>query len=133
MIAKSTLAKIHIAKKQLALDDDAYRTMLRGVADVDSARDLTPLAASKLLKHMERCGFTPTNSPPRRPRVAASRAGQLGKIEALLTDAGRPWEYVGGMVKRICKVDAIEFCDADMLTKLIAALQADANRRRRKG
>lgn len=34
------------------------------------------------------------------------------------------------MVKRICKVDAIEFCDSDMLGKLIAALQIDANRRK---
>jgi len=129
LIAKATLAKIHVAKKQLALDDDTYRAMLRSVAGVESAKDLTPEGAAKLLKHMERCGFQPIQAPHRRPRVASSRAAQLGKIEALLADAGRPWEYVNGMVKRICKVDAIEFCDGEMLGKLIAALQADAKRR----
>jgi phage gp16-like protein len=129
MIAKATLAKIHVAKKQLALSDDEYRTMLRSIADVDSAKDLTPEGAAKLLKHMERCGFQPVQKPHRRPRVASSRVAQMSKIEALLADAGRPMEYVQGMVKRICKVDAIEFCDGEMLGKLIAALQIDANRR----
>lgn len=130
MIAKTVLAKVHVAKKQLALDDDTYRAMLRSVAGVESAKDLTPEGAAKLLRHMERSGFRPTKTAPRRPRVAGSRGAQLSKIEALLADAGRPWDYVNGMVKRICKVDAIEFCDIEMLAKLIAALQIDANRRR---
>jgi phage gp16-like protein len=133
MIAKSTLATIHIGKKQLALDDDTYRAMLRSVAGVESAKDLTSVGAAKVLKHMEHCGFKPKHSGKRRPRVAVARAGQLSKIEALLVDAGRSWEYVNGMVKRICKVDAIEFCDGDMLGKLIAALQVDAKRRETRG
>ena len=36
----ATLAKIHIAKKDLALDDDVYREILWTVARVRSARDL---------------------------------------------------------------------------------------------
>ncbi|PVX80033.1 gp16 family protein [Paraburkholderia unamae] len=127
-IAKSTLAKIHIAKQQLGLDDETYRVMLRSVGDVDSARDLTPASAARVLAHLERSGFKPTGGG-RRPRVAAGRAAQLAKIEALLADAGRSWDYVNGMVKRICKVDAIEFCNGDALAKLIAALQIDSKRR----
>lgn len=129
MIAKSTLAKIHIGKTQLALDDETYRAMLRRVGGVESAKDLTAEGASKVLKHMEHSGFEPKPSAKRRPRVGGARAAQLGKIEALLTDADRSWEYLNGMVKRICKVDAIEFCDGVMLGKLIAALQIDAKRR----
>jgi phage gp16-like protein len=130
MIAKSTLAKIHIAKQQLAIDDDTYRVMLKSVAGVNSAKDLTPQSASKLLKHLERCGFKPTQPKGRRPKMVPHREAQLLKIEALLADANRPWSYVQGMVKRICKVDAIEFCDATLLAKLIAALQIDAKRRK---
>lgn len=129
MIAASTLAKIHVAKKQLAMDEDAYRAMLKSVGGVESSKDLTPHGAAKVLSHLERCGFKPIGHAGRRPRVAPSRAGQLAKIEALLKNAGRPWSYVDGMVKRICKVDAISFCDIDMLAKLIAALQIDAKRR----
>lgn len=131
LITRSTVAKIHIAKQQLAMTDDEYRTALRSIAGVSSSKDLTPEGAYKLLKHFERCGFQPIRTPHRRPRIAASRTAQLGKIEALLADAGRPWEYINGMVKPICKVDAIEFCDEARLGKLIAALQYDANRRKR--
>ncbi len=129
LIAKTTVAKIHIAKQQLAMTDDEYRTVLRSVAGVCSSKDLTPEGAHKLLKHFERCGFKPKRDTGRRPHVARPRAAQISKIEALLADAGRSWDYVGGMVKRICKVDAIEFCDDAMLGKLIAALQYDAKRR----
>lgn len=129
MIAKSTLAKIHIGKTQLGLDDDTYRTILRSVGGAESAKNLSTEGAAKVLRHMEICGFKPTRSGKRRPRVTGPRIAQIAKIEALLADAGRPWEYINGMVKRICKVDAIEFCDDAMLAKLIAALQIDANRR----
>jgi len=131
LITKTILAKIHIAKQQLAMDDDSYRAMLRSVADVSSAKDLDARGAAQVLRHLERCGFRPKRATGRRPSVSASRDARLRKIEALLADAGRPWDYVNGMVKRICKVDAIEFCDGPMLGKLVAALQADANRKRR--
>ncbi|WP_396331033.1 gp16 family protein [Burkholderia anthina] len=131
LIAKTTLSKIHIAKQQLAMTDDEYRTVLRSVAGVSSAKDLTPEGAHKLLKHFERCGFQPKRPNGRRPNVGGSREQRLKKIEALLASAGRPWSYLDGMVRRICKVDAIEFCDGEMLGKLIAALQIDANRKER--
>lgn len=130
-LSHTLLAKIHVAKKQLALDDNAYRAMLRGVAGVESSKELTPALASKLLRHMQKCGFAPTRPLERCPHVAVSREQQIRKIEALLADAGRPWAYVVAMVPRICKVDAIGFCDGEMLGKLIAALQYDANRRKR--
>ncbi|WP_226383383.1 gp16 family protein [Burkholderia mayonis] len=129
LIAKTTVAKIHIAKQQLAMTDDEYRTVLRSVAGVSSSKELTPEGAHKLLKHFERCGFEPKRSVGRRPNMAGAREQRLKRIEALLASAGRPWSYLDGMVKRICKVDAIEFCDGEMLGKLIAALQYDEQRR----
>lgn len=128
MISKTTLAKIHIAKKQLAMDDDSYRAMLRSVGGVDSAKNLTPMGAAKVLRHLEGCGFKPMPRTGRRPSVAARRKAQLRKIEALLAEAGRPWNYLNSMVRRICKVEAVEFCDDEMLAKLIAALSIDAKR-----
>ncbi|WP_124076126.1 gp16 family protein [Burkholderia gladioli] len=128
-IAKSTLAKIHVAKKQLGMSDEDYRAMLRSVGGVDSAKDLSPLGANKVLKHLERCGFAPKRSPGRRPVVSINREAQLSKIEALLAQAGRTWTYADAMAKRICKVDRVQFCDGEMLGKLIAALSIDAKRR----
>ncbi|MEX3690112.1 gp16 family protein [Paraburkholderia sp. BR14263] len=62
MISRSDLAKIHIAKKQLAMDDDTYRTMLRSVGGAESARDLNKAGADAVLSHLKRCGFRPTRN-----------------------------------------------------------------------
>ena len=129
MISRADLVKIHLAKKQLGLDDDTYRAMLYSVAGVQSSKDLSVDGVKDVLRHMERSGFKPTRH--KRPKVAGNRAAQIRKIEALLTDAGRPWAYLDGMIKRICSVDKIEFCDGPMLGKLIAALEYDAKRRRK--
>ena len=49
MPTKADLAKIHIAKKELGLTDDAYRDLLRGQFKVDSAALLTPGKVARLL------------------------------------------------------------------------------------
>lgn len=129
MLEPSTLAKIHIAKKQLALDDETYRTMLQSVGGVASSRDLTSEGAAKVLRHLERCGFKPKANTGKRPSVTNARNPRMGKIEALLAASGRPWSYADAIAKRVCKVESLRFCDGDMLSKVIAALQIDAKRR----
>ena len=61
-------------------------------------------------------------------RVGQSRQRLLAKLTAQLSAAGRDRKYLDVMVKRIAKVDALEFCDEQALSKLIAALAIDANR-----
>ncbi len=51
------LAKIHIAKKALGLDDDTYRAVLRKVGGVDSSKMLTPLGRAKVIKYMTDNGW----------------------------------------------------------------------------
>lgn len=131
------LAQIHIAKKQLTdagvLDDDSYRDMLFAQARVKSAADLDHVGRAKVLAHMGKLGakLGHAGKPFQGARKApADRQAQLAKIEALLADAGRSWAYLTkGMVKRICGVDALEFCTTDHLGKLIAALTYDQQRR----
>ncbi|WP_246185670.1 MULTISPECIES: gp16 family protein [Pandoraea] len=131
VISGKLLTLIHVARQKLGMDDDTYRAMLFEAAGVRSAKDLTPATAERVLRHMKRSGFVPKESLGRRPKVATIYEPKLRKIEALLADAGRSWSYITkGMVKRICKVDAIEFCQGEELTMLIAALQKDADRRR---
>ncbi|WP_423197429.1 GemA protein [Cupriavidus sp. H19C3] len=129
MPATSTLAKIHIAKKQLAMDDDTYRQMLESVAGVRSAKDLTPIGAAKVLRHLEKSGFKNARQHGRRPAAAgADRQKLLGKIEALLAEAKRPWSYADAMAARMFQIDKLDWCDADQLWRITAALQKDANR-----
>lgn len=51
------LAKIHIAKAQLGLDESTYRDMLWTVARVRSAKDLDAGGREAVLKHMRACGW----------------------------------------------------------------------------
>ena len=129
---KQQLAKIHIAKKQLGLDDDTYRALLMQLAGVNSAKDLTASQLTKVLEHFKKSGFKGSKTYPGKPHNADSKAAnakQLGKIEALLADAGRPWAYALALAKRMYKKDALEFCDGRELAGIIAALAKDAAKR----
>ena len=124
------LGAIHIAAKQLGMDDDVYRAMLRQVAGVDSAGDLDATGRRAVLDHLRRIGAAPRGNQWR-GRPKGDLSPQLKKIEALLADNGRPWGYAHAVARRICKVERVEWCDMAQLGKVIAALQIDANRRKR--
>lgn len=130
------LAAIHAAAKALAMPDDVYRDMVERVSAVygkpqRSAGQCSQRQLHLILDELRRLGgMGKTMSRfPGAPRGELSP--QMGKIEALLADAGRPWAYGHAVAKRICKVARIEWCNKDQLAKVIAALQIDANRRSR--
>jgi len=128
---RTDLAKIHIAKKQLGMDEDTYREMLRSVAGVDSAGKLTAAGRRKVLDHLAAAGFAGKKKDyPGRPKMRGlgDAAGLMRRIEACLAEAGRPWAYVHGMAKHMFGVDRVQWCDADELRKIVAALMIDARR-----
>lgn len=129
------LAKIHIAKKDLGMDDDAYREMLISVAGVESAGKLSATGMARVLAHLEQCGWRPagkTNKHGRKPHNLGtgrnSRSAQLKKIEALLTVGNRQWKYADVLAKKICRVDSIAFVHESELYKIITALRLQAKR-----
>jgi len=132
------LAQIHIAKAQLGMDDDTYRSMLWAVARVRSAKDLDHAGRAKVLAHLKRSGFKP--APPKKPDPdrphnidSNARGPQLKKIEALLLSADRRWAYANGIAQRMFGITSIAMCDEDHLQKIIAALNYDKARRTTKG
>lgn len=77
-----SLAKIHIAKKDLGLDDATYRALLRRVAGVDSARDLDAKGCAAVLEEFRRGGWKP--KPPRATQSQTLASDpQSRKIRAL--------------------------------------------------
>lgn len=116
------LAKIHIAKKDLALDEDAYRGLLRRVAGVASSRDLSDRQADAVLAELKRLGWKPKTAT----RAPSARA-ELRKIYALWgalhagpldRDALRTW------VKRRFGVSAPEFLKPAQAREAIEQLKA---------
>jgi len=124
------LAKIHIAKAQLGMDDETYRALLARVAGVTSAKQLTPRQVGAVLAECQRLGWKPQSKRQgrARPRPAPSRTATMGKIEALLAEAGRPWAYADGMALHMFKVERVEWLDDGQLYRLMQALLVDAGR-----
>ena len=123
-------AMIHLAKKELGLDDDLYRSILEQVCGVSSSKDLDQPGRRKLLAYFRGKGWGKRDYTKGKPHnmKASGRKRQLSKIEALLAEAKRPWSYADALAKRICKVDRIAFCAPAHLGKIIAALVYDAKR-----
>lgn len=129
---QAELAKIHIAKAQLGLDEDAYRAMLWSVARVESAADLDEGGRRKVLAHLRSRGATferPSKRPSkRRPQPDETISAQVRKIEALLADGGKPWAYAHAIAKRQHGVERVEWCTSDQLRGVITALVEQTKR-----
>lgn len=133
---RKDLAKIHIAKKQLGMDDTTYREMLWSVARVKSAADLDEQGRSAAIEHLKACGFRPTHKSAKafksahksarasgmhRP-PARARAPLLSKIGAILAELKLPWNYADGMARRMFGVEKARWLNPRQLYKLTAAL-----------
>jgi phage gp16-like protein len=119
---------IHTGKKSLGWDDETYRAVLARVTGKRSARDCSEAELESVVRYMRGQGFAPAAKTGRRPRVSADHKLMLGKIEALLAEAGRPWKYAESMAKRMFKRDTLEWLTIEQLTSLMNALQYDAKR-----
>lgn len=131
------LAAIHACAKQLRLDDDAYRALLERVTGQRSAGHLSAQGRARVLEEFKRLGAGAArqmrNAVPAAvdaPHVAPAQEAMLGKIGAILAEAGRPWAYAHGMARRMFGSARIEWLRADELHKLVAALAIDQRRRK---
>jgi len=119
------LAKIHVAKKELQIDDDQYRDILWTLARVRSAADLDTHGRAQLLAYLRKLGFRAKRGASHhegRPHNT-DRDDQLKKIEALLADQRLPWSYVNGIMQQMkIQQPRIEFLSAQQKTAIIAAL-----------
>jgi phage gp16-like protein len=128
----SELAKIHIAKKRLRLDDDTYRAIIARVCGgKTSAADLTQEERGKLLNEFQRFGFLEGASyttslddfDDREPQARLIRAlwADLTAIGALHDSSERA---LRGFIKRTAKSDSINWLSALQANACIEALKS---------
>jgi phage gp16-like protein len=123
------LARIHLAKKRLDLDDNIYRAMLLDLTGKPSAAEMDRRERWMVLQEMARLGAFSGRPHPGKPLAPTpEKAKLISKIEAQLAEEGRPWAYVNAMAKRMFGVDLVQWCHPDQLRKLVAALAYDARR-----
>jgi len=134
MPTQKNLAKIHIAKKDLGLTEDAYRDVLRTQTGKDSAAKLTDNQATRVLRYFESRGWKP-KAQRSLPGLTLPRDGQSRKIQALwitMHKAGKVRnssdKALLAMVKRVTGVDTLEWCTDAQKSAVIEALKDWAKR-----
>lgn len=139
------LKLIHAARRQMAWTEDTYRAILKRVTGHGSAADLNAKQRKAVLDDFARLGWNPKTAQahrnptrtrrapdPDRPQPGDAKLRLLGKIEAQLADAGRPWAYADGIARHMFGIDSVRFCDGDQLRRIVAALAYDQQRRARR-
>ena len=115
-IGRKKKAIVHIAKEELHLDEESYRQILKGVAGVESATQLTEAGFEKVMKRFQEMGFKGLLPDPYQP-VPKGRLippdslqgqetitpSQLGFISYLLDKLGWEEGHYRALCRRIIK------------------------------
>lgn len=124
------LAQIHIAKQQLGLDDETYRSMLFTVARVESSKDLDYAGRQAVIAHLKARGWQ--NKPARKARTNQLLADdpQSKMIRGLwlelhtLGAVRNPSESsLNAFIKRHTKIDRLEWLGSREASGVIEILK----------
>lgn len=124
------LALIHIAKKDLGLDDDAYRDMLWTVARVRSSAELDFSGRIKVLEHLKSRGFKPKQAAKAKQKAPLSNEPQHKMIRGLWLELHAvgtvldPSEQaISRFIKNQTKIDRIEWLSTSQASQVIERLK----------
>jgi len=131
-LPKGTLSKIHIAKQQLAMEDDIYRGLLARVAGVRSAKELNERQAGAVLREFERLGFKPLPSKRTKgkPHNFNQLPNEIAKIEAQLADLKLSWSYADSIAKQMFGIPKVAWLKKpEQFQAVLAALHVEQEKR----
>lgn len=124
----STLAAIHVARKQLGLDDDVARDLYQRVTGKRSLRDCSTDEHQRIVEELRRQGFSKTAKGSRK-RLEGRFAAKLQALWIAAFNLGiarnRDDAALIAFVKRQTGIDHVRFVrDAGDASKAIEALKA---------
>lgn len=128
------MAKIHIAKKELGLDDGTYRDVLWRVTGKRSCKKMLIGELEAVVKDMEASGFKSKAAPKhgKKPVVIGRRVNLMNKIEAMLADMSLHWNYAHGMADKMFGIKRLQWLNDSQLYKLTQALSVHQKREAKK-
>jgi phage gp16-like protein len=137
-LRRAELAAIHVGKKQLKLDDEAYRALLLRLCGVSSSRDLTGAGRRLVIDAMRALGFQRSKPAPAPPPRSLGDEPQSKFIWHLWCELDRfgalrdPSERaLNKFVRRVAKVDAVRWLDGPGASLVIEGLKGWLARIRR--
>jgi len=120
---RGMLAKVHMGKKQLGLDDDTYRNMLADRYDVDSAGDLRMDQLDELVNHMEKLGASFTKTKKSAKKYVRKIYALWGELETMDVIENPGKESCIAWVKRQTDVENPDWLTIAQASKVIEALK----------
>lgn len=129
---------IHVAKRDLSMDDDTYRAILQRIGKKASSADLTIPELEKVLEHLKRSGFKvrskakPAQAKPSRPLAQDGESKKIRALWLFLHELGAvknpSEEALATYVKRIAGVDALQWISGEQAERLIETMKKWAMR-----
>lgn len=130
---------VHVARRELAIDEDAWRALLQERFQVRSSSDLSIVKLEDLLAHLKACGFKVRPNPKKKLEtphkgLAVEKRDIEAKIACQLKALGKEWPYAHGVARRIFPaISAFEFLTAEQLGQVSSALERTIRFRQKGG
>ncbi len=129
-MTRAMIAKIHIAKKEMGLDDASYRNVLKAATGKESSKDLSERELERVLGKFKELGWKPKVAATSQGAYRSSRSAKPNirlihelwnglEIRGAVSAAG-----LGAFVKRQTGVDNVEWLDTTQANKVIEGLKA---------
>jgi hypothetical protein len=136
MPARQLLAKIHIAKKELGLDEETYREILGSEFGVQTSKLLDNRQAVRLVNYFQAKGWVPKSKPKKyddqNGDVYSAAPGQKRKVEVLWHEIYRgnsETKHLRQFLWNHFKVSDVRFLEKSKAHDVIEALKAIQRRR----
>ena len=127
------LAKIHIAKKDMNLPEDAYRAILSGFIvargerkgqPAESAAELTMLQLENCVKYMEFLGWQPRRKTRKRAPAANRIIALQDRARQLAAELDNGPARLTALLKKETGLDSLEWLrDTQRLKRILAILE----------
>ena len=120
---------IHVAKRELCMEDDTYRSVLLRVGNSTSSKDLSVSKLEAVLEHFKKAGFKVV--PKKKSNLSMASDPQSKIIRGLWLElhekgiVNDPSEYaLSKYVQRITSVSALQWLDAQVASRIIETLKS---------
>ena len=129
---KRLVRLIHVARRDIGMDEETYRSVLLSITGKASASSLGILQLEQVLAHMKKCGFKVRTNRQSRPLAGDAQSKKIRALWLDLHQAGAvrnaSEEALAAFVKRMIGIDALQWLDSGQASQVIEELKKWKNR-----